>query len=296
MTRFPPQSGALATRSPALQLRPSSPSRCSWASPSPPPPPRTSRPSTPRASLRPSTTMPSSPVSLSPAPSARPTSRSMSTRPATPSVATCSTTGGPKAPPASTATPSRTVRRHQRLLQPGLRGRCLQFIPDLVWTDKPSVSLMPVGEETLSSRVANVRRDGRRAGGGGDARGGWLAVVRTRQRRRRARRGEDGIYDAATGHTIVGAFADWYTSHEGPYYLGSPISQAVRRARHGSSSTSQGALLMTDRDGRIIVGAVVSRAGRSRSGRHRAGRTATVSPSFSEPALSGEPANPNPPW
>ena len=36
-----------------------------------------------------------------------------------------------------------------------------------------------------------------------------------------------GIYDSVTGHTVSGAFLDWYTRHEGDYYLGSPLSEVV---------------------------------------------------------------------
>ena len=36
-----------------------------------------------------------------------------------------------------------------------------------------------------------------------------------------------GAYDALTGHTISGAFREWYQRHEGDYYLGSPLTEVV---------------------------------------------------------------------
>ena len=170
-------------------------------------------------------------------------------------------------------------------------GGVFQFIPDLVWTDQPSVSLMPVGEEMLSSRLAETRRDGRRAGGGGDARANaWRSYAEESGVGQRAL-AEGGRHDEITGHTITGAFVRWYDDHEGVHYLGSPLSQPV--AERGTVvQYFSGGLLMRTPGGRILVAPVVTeqaeQIGIDTTPVDRAGL-----PSFSETALWTT-DNPNP--
>ena len=136
-------------------------------------------------------------------------------------------------------------------------GGVFQFIPDLVWTDQPSVSLMPVGTETLASRVGNARRDGRRDGGGGDARvNAWRSYSEDSGVGQRAL-AEGGRHDEITGHTITGAFVDWYDDHEGVHYFGSPISQPVAE-RGMVVQYFTGGLLMRSAGGRVIVAPIVA--------------------------------------
>ena len=53
-----------------------------------------------------------------------------------------------------------------------------QFRLELVWTDDPSVTLMNLGDRSLSDRLDNFRTDGRRGGGGGDRRtSSWKGVA-----------------------------------------------------------------------------------------------------------------------
>jgi len=170
-------------------------------------------------------------------------------------------------------------------------GGVFQFIPDLVWTDQPSVSLMPVGAELLASRVGTVRRDGRRDGGGGDARvNAWRSYPEESGVGQRAL-AEGGRHDEITGHTITGAFVDWYDVHEGVHYLGSPLSQPVAE-RGMVVQYFTGGLLMRSEGGRIMVAPIVAEhadtMGIETAPVERAGL-----PSFSETALWTA-DNPNP--
>ncbi len=170
-------------------------------------------------------------------------------------------------------------------------GGVFQFIPDLVWTDQPSVSLMPVGAEMLASRVGNTRRDGRRDGGGGDARASlWRSYGPDSGVAARAI-DQGGTYDDATGHSISGAFADWYDTHEGGYYLGAPLSQpVVERGR--VVQYFDGALLMRTPEGRIEVAPIV-REQADLVGIDTAPVDGAGLPGFSETALWTAP-DPNP--
>ncbi|MEA2595048.1 MAG: hypothetical protein QOF01_1517 [Thermomicrobiales bacterium] len=127
-----------------------------------------------------------------------------------------------------------------------------QFYPELVWTDSPSVLLMPIGSTALSERVDTFRRDGRRGFGGGDRRhAAWKPLPADSRGAQRAI-GEGGQYIEATGHTISGAFKEWYDGHEGWAYLGNPLSQPVAE-RGMVVQYFDGALLMRDKDDKISL-------------------------------------------
>ncbi|MGE3797652.1 MAG: L,D-transpeptidase family protein [Thermomicrobiales bacterium] len=122
-----------------------------------------------------------------------------------------------------------------------------QFVLEMVWTDLPSVTLMPLGREILDERVDSFRADGRRGGGGGDRRSAvWKSVDPTGVTATAAI-SSGGTWSEATGHTIAGAFHDWYATHEGTYYLGQPISQPLRE-RGLTVQYFEGAILMEHPD------------------------------------------------
>lgn len=100
-----------------------------------------------------------------------------------------------------------------------------EFIPELVWTDEPSVSLMKIGESVISAGVGDLRRDGRRAAGGGDRRSSAYRDVPPMSDVANRAMTDGGFYSEATAQTLSGAFYDWYASHEGFAYLGNPITQ-----------------------------------------------------------------------
>ena len=53
-------------------------------------------------------------------------------------------------------------------------GAIFQFRPEFLWTDTPSMTLQPVGRDVLDSHTGQMRRDGKRQGGGGDRRASAL--------------------------------------------------------------------------------------------------------------------------
>jgi lipoprotein-anchoring transpeptidase ErfK/SrfK len=90
-----------------------------------------------------------------------------------------------------------------------------QYHPDWTMTDDPWIRLAPIGEATLIDKREAKRSDGRRIAR--DRRTApttpWAASDNT------------AAMDQTTGFTLSGAFADWYSGHEGAFYLGSPISE-----------------------------------------------------------------------
>jgi L,D-transpeptidase catalytic domain len=100
-----------------------------------------------------------------------------------------------------------------------------EFIPELIWTDEPSVSLMPIGEAVVSTRVGDLRRDGRRADGGGDRRSYAYRDVPPASDVVNRALADGGIYSETTAQTLSGSFYDWYATHEGDSYLGEPVTQ-----------------------------------------------------------------------
>lgn len=125
-----------------------------------------------------------------------------------------------------------------------------QFYPELIWTDLPSIKLMPIGWPAMRARLDQIRPDGRRGGGGGDRRYAVWSWIPPDSKAVERAVAEGGDYIAATGHTIRGAFADWYNRHEGWAYLGNPLSQPVAE-RGVVVQYFEGAMLMRLRDGRV---------------------------------------------
>jgi hypothetical protein len=98
-----------------------------------------------------------------------------------------------------------------------------QFSPHWMWTDDPAVRLMPIGNAEVAENRLATRSDDRRTGIDRRAsawRPGTHDVVRASEVSN-----EGGRFSNQTGFSISGQFAAWYDSHEGWFYLGSPISE-----------------------------------------------------------------------
>jgi hypothetical protein len=103
----------------------------------------------------------------------------------------------------------------------------LQYLPAMVWTVEPFVRPMPVGRLLIAERASGfgIHVSGKRLGGGD--RSPAMRPLAPDDSAVQAALAAGGIYDSVTGHTIAGAFHDWYARHEGDYYLGSPLSEVV---------------------------------------------------------------------
>jgi hypothetical protein len=131
-----------------------------------------------------------------------------------------------------------------------------QYRPEFQYTADPIVRLMPVSGDVLSHRVGNMRRDGRRAYGGGDNRSfAWRWVDPNGSAAQKALN-SGGEYVGDTGHTIVGDMLDWYNSHEGPYYLGNPLTQQLHE-RGMTVQFFEGGLLMESAGGDMYLAPIV---------------------------------------
>lgn len=135
-------------------------------------------------------------------------------------------------------------------------GSVFQFRPEFLWTETPSVTFMPIGREILENRSGQVRRDGKREGGGGDRRApAWRAYGPESGVARRAVDTGD-IYDAEAGHSITGEFQDWYANMDGDWFLGRPLSQPVAE-RGVVLQYFEGAILMRAGSGEVTALPVV---------------------------------------
>jgi L,D-transpeptidase catalytic domain len=132
-----------------------------------------------------------------------------------------------------------------------------QYRPEYQYTADPTVRLMPVSRQVLSHRVGNVRRDGRRANGGGDSRKfAWRWVDPNGNAAQNAIN-SGGQYIGDTGHTIVGDMLAWYNTHEGWFYLGNPLSQQVGE-RGMTVQYFEGGLLMESESGAMYMAPLVT--------------------------------------
>jgi hypothetical protein len=130
-----------------------------------------------------------------------------------------------------------------------------QFLPEYLWTEDPDVRLMPISNIVLNHRVGNMRRDGKRAYGGGDSRTHpWRWVDPAGSAAQRAINA-GGIYASDTGHTITDEMLAWFNDHEGWFYLGDPLSQQVRE-RGVTVQYFEGGLLMRDSEGTMSLAPV----------------------------------------
>lgn len=170
-------------------------------------------------------------------------------------------------------------------------GGIFQYYAEYLFTDDPTIRLMPLGSRALDERVDTVRRDGRRGFGGGDSRhSAWKALPADSRAVQRAY-AEGGIYSEVTGHTITREFLTWYQSHEGGFYLGNPISQPVRE-RGVTVQYFEGALLVRDDDGVVSVAPLAREMAESMAIDTSAVEQGNL-PLYSEERLVTKP-NPNP--
>jgi len=103
----------------------------------------------------------------------------------------------------------------------------LQYLPTMIWTVEPFVRPMPVGRLLIGERSSGLgtRASGKRLASGN--RSPAMRPLGPDDPVVQAVIADGGIYDSVSGHTVSGAFLDWYMRHEGDYYLGSPLSEVV---------------------------------------------------------------------
>jgi lipoprotein-anchoring transpeptidase ErfK/SrfK len=124
----------------------------------------------------------------------------------------------------------------------------LEYLPLKVWTVEPFVRPMPVGRLLIGERSSGLGAPGsgkRLASGNRAPEMRFLAADDPVVQEVLA---NGGFYDSASGHTISGAFLDWYWAHEGDYYLGSPLSEIVEVDGH-TAQWFDGGLLIETADG-----------------------------------------------
>lgn len=98
-----------------------------------------------------------------------------------------------------------------------------QFSPEWMWTDDAAVRLMPIGTQEVQENRLATRSDGRRTGA--DRRtNAWRPGSESTVRANEVAY-EGGRFSNLTGYSISGAFASWYDTHEGWFYMGAPISE-----------------------------------------------------------------------
>jgi hypothetical protein len=118
----------------------------------------------------------------------------------------------------------------------------LQYRPEFLFTVEPILRPMPLGRMALAASAGALRADGKRAGGGGDPLAdAWLP-----------NEPGDGLYVEATGHTVGGAFREWYERYEGDYYLGPPLGEATEE-RGRTVQWFEGGQLIEEGDGVVLA-------------------------------------------
>lgn len=123
-----------------------------------------------------------------------------------------------------------------------------QFLPEVIWTDDPTVRLQPIGADTFASNRDAMRADGRRVAG--DRRATRTIPASENPERQNTVYSEGGRLSTETGFSISGSFGAWYDSHEGWFYLASPISEPFR-LRGVMVQMYQNGMLM-DRGGGVL--------------------------------------------
>ncbi|HEV2128377.1 MAG TPA: L,D-transpeptidase [Thermomicrobiales bacterium] len=102
-----------------------------------------------------------------------------------------------------------------------------QFLPEVIWTDEPTVRLQPTGAAELAPHRDETRADGRRVAG--DRRVSKTVPASGNETRASEVYADGGRFSTETGFSISGQFGAWYDSHEGWFYLGAPISEPFRQ-------------------------------------------------------------------
>jgi hypothetical protein len=152
-----------------------------------------------------------------------------------------------------------------------------QYLPEVQWTDDPTVRLQPIGADELTLGRDATRADGRRVAG--DRRAGRTLPGVNDADRQTEVASEGGRFSTETGFSISGAFGAWFDSHEGWFYLGPPISEPFRH-RGVMVQIFQNGMLM-DQDG-VIQPAPLPKENPGRYGIDPSPATATGLPDYSE--------------
>ncbi len=127
-----------------------------------------------------------------------------------------------------------------------------QYLPEVQWTDDPTIRLQPIGSTEFTHDRDTTRADGRRIAG--DRRTARTTPAVNDPERQAAVWNEGGRFSNETGFSISGPFGAWYDSHEGWFYLGSPISEPFRH-RGVTVQIFQSGLLM-ERNGTVLPAAL----------------------------------------
>ncbi|MCA9877338.1 MAG: L,D-transpeptidase family protein, partial [Thermomicrobiales bacterium] len=121
----------------------------------------------------------------------------------------------------------------------------LEYLPVKVWTVEPFVRPMPVGRLLIGERNSGLGAPGagKRLASGNRAQA--MRFLAADDPVVQAVLANGGYYDSTSGHTISGAFLDWYWAHEGDYYLGAPLSEIVQVDGHAAQWFDGGLLIET---------------------------------------------------
>ena len=122
-----------------------------------------------------------------------------------------------------------------------------QYLPEVIWTDDPTVRLQPIGASQFANGRDVTRADGRRVAG--DRRVVTIPASQDQERLNEVY-AEGGRTSTVTGFSISGTFGRWYDAHEGWFYLGSPITEPYQ-ARGVQVQLYQNGLLM-ERGGIVV--------------------------------------------
>ena len=100
----------------------------------------------------------------------------------------------------------------------------LQYRPDYLFTVEPIIRSMPIGRALFAEPADTLLASGKRRGG--DRRLAWAPLGPDSEAVARVV-AEGGLFDEVSGHTISGAFLDWYRAHEGDFILGAALGEPV---------------------------------------------------------------------
>lgn len=130
----------------------------------------------------------------------------------------------------------------------------LQFRPEFIWSDEPTVRLMPISDVLAGSGASGrPRRDGRRAAGGGYRRPStWRPVSPDSGTAAKAINAGD-LYFEETGHTVTGDIREFYEAHEGIFYLGYPMGQVYRQRGTRTQVFEGGMIVNSDAGTRLAA-------------------------------------------
>ena len=130
-----------------------------------------------------------------------------------------------------------------------------QYRPEFIDTNDPYIRLMSIGQALIQMRHGAVFVDGRRVGGDSNL-APWTALGQNDPKVTKIVNA-GGTYVADSGHTIDGAFLDWYNAHEGAFYLGDPLSQPLTESGE-QVQYFDGGILRKEHNGTVALLPIVS--------------------------------------